>query len=111
MSVLVTGGAGFIGSHVCEKLLASGEQVVCVDDLNDFYSPEVKRGNLAHLQGDNFEFVEADIRDASKVEAAFEGVESVIHLAARAGVRPSIKDPLLYAEVNVEGTINLLEMY
>ncbi|MFH1789408.1 MAG: SDR family NAD(P)-dependent oxidoreductase [Candidatus Altiarchaeota archaeon] len=110
MTVLVTGGAGFIGSHVCEKLLSRGEEVVCVDDLNDFYNPEVKKRNLAELECEDFKFVKADITEKASVSKAFDGVESVIHLAARAGVRPSIKNPQVYVKVNVEGTLNLLEL-
>ena len=110
MSVLVTGGAGFIGSHVCEKLLSEGCDVVCVDDLNDFYSPETKKKNLKAIEGENFTFIKADIRDYGVLEEAFKGVESVIHLAARAGIRPSIENPLLYEDVNVKGTLNLLEL-
>lgn len=110
MSVLVTGGAGFIGSHVCERLLREGEEVVCLDNLNDYYSPETKKHNISGLEGKKFSFIKADIREKDALEKAFEGVESVIHLAARAGVRPSIQDPILYSDVNVKGTNNLLEL-
>ena len=110
MSVLVTGGAGFIGSHVCEKLLKNGEEVVCIDDLNDYYPPKQKKANLKHLEGDSFHFSKKDIRDKEEVEKHLEGVSSIIHLAARAGVRASIENPSTYQEVNVLGTLNLLEL-
>lgn len=109
--ILVTGGAGFIGSHLCESLAADGHDVVALDNFDDFYDPAVKRRNLESLLGSRrFRLVEGDIRDAGAVSAALEGgVETVVHLAARAGVRPSIEQPLLYQEVNVRGTMVLLE--
>lgn len=113
MNFLVTGGAGFIGSHVCEGLLRAGHSVSCLDDLNDFYSPEIKRRNLRDIasQGGEFHFHEADISDAGKVQEVFRQTrfDQVIHLAARAGVRPSLEAPALYQRVNVEGTVNILE--
>lgn len=113
MNFLVTGGAGFIGSHVCERLLREGHAVWALDDLNDFYAPAVKQRNLAELRalGGAFTFVEGDITDAARVDAAFAAArfDQVIHLAARAGVRPSLQQPALYQRVNVEGTVNLLE--
>lgn len=114
MSFLVTGGAGFIGFHVCERLLKEGHDVCALDDLNDFYDPGLKRENLADLSrigGDKFQFVRADITDRGAVEDFFasEHIEQVIHLAARAGVRPSLEEPALYQRVNVEGTTNILE--
>ena len=114
MHVLVTGGAGFIGSHVCERLLLQGDRVTVLDDLNPFYSPALKHAHLATLAecgGSRFEFVETDIAVRASVERAFEGrrPDQVIHLAARAGVRPSLLEPALYQRVNVEGTVNLLE--
>ena len=112
--VLVTGGAGFIGSHVVERLLASGRyRVVVVDDFNDFYAPQMKRANLAGVAGrDDFELVEADILDEERLRSVFERNElaAVVHLAARAGVRPSLREPLLYQRVNVEGTYRLLDL-
>jgi len=111
-SVLVTGGAGFIGSHVCERLLGDGCKVVCVDNLNDYYSPEVKKFNISgFVDAEGFVFYEKDILDAPALSEIIKshGVDAVIHLAARAGVRPSIEDPLLYERVNEGGTINLLE--
>lgn len=113
-SVLVTGGAGFIGSHVAGRLLARGARVAVWDDLNDFYDPAIKRANLAALAeagGGRFEFRLLDVADGAAVAAGFKGsrFDQVIHLAARAGVRPSLDAPALYARVNVEGTVNLLE--
>lgn len=112
MGVLITGGAGFIGSHLARALLKRGERVVVVDDFNDFYDPAVKRENAASLAQDrNFKLYEADIRDRAKIERIIrdESPEYVCHLAARAGVGPSIEDPLLYEEVNCLGTLNILE--
>jgi len=111
MKVLVTGAAGFIGSHLCERLLRDGRQVLGVDNFDDFYDPQIKRRNIADcLKNDNFELVEADIRDrAAMNDVIASGVDIIVHFAARAGVRPSIDQPLLYADVNVNGTMVLLE--
>ncbi len=112
-SVLVTGGAGFIGSHLCERLLSRGDSVVCLDNFDPYYSPEVKRRNIqASLKDNHFHLAECDIRDKGKLAALFSSrnFDVVVHLAARAGVRPSIKDPHIYQDVNIGGTINLLEM-
>lgn len=113
-NVLVTGGAGFIGSHLVGNLLAEGDwQITIVDDLNDFYSPEIKRANLALLTGSpEVEFVEADIRNFAALEPVFERTkfDTIVHLAARAGVRPSLLEPQLYIETNINGTTNLLEL-
>ncbi|MFZ5995164.1 MAG: GDP-mannose 4,6-dehydratase [Thermodesulfobacteriota bacterium] len=112
MAVLVTGGAGFIGSHLVEKLLGT-EEVVCVDDFNDFYDPAIKRRNLeTALQSRDFHLRQGDIRDLSFMEGVFRKfpLTEVIHLAARAGVRPSLNDPLLYEDVNGRGTLNILEL-
>jgi len=113
MNFLVTGGAGFIGFHVCERLLQSGHAVRVLDDLNDFYEPQIKRGNLRDLQAlaKPFEFVQGDLTDRACVDELFASAkfDQVIHLAARAGVRPSLSQPALYQRVNVEGTVNLLE--
>ena len=113
MNFLVTGGAGFIGSHVCERLLHAGHAVWAFDDLNNFYDPLIKRGNLRDIQSlaKPFEFIHGDITDAGAVEEVFREVrfDQVIHLAARAGVRPSLEQPALYQRVNVEGTVNILE--
>jgi len=113
MNFLVTGGAGFIGSHVCERLLRDGHRVWAFDDLNDFYDPQVKRRNLAEIQAlaRPFEFVPGDLCDPAALTGLFSSVkfDQVIHLAARAGVRPSLEQPALYQRVNVEGTVNVLE--
>lgn len=107
--ILVTGGAGFIGSHVCERLLARGDELVVLDNFNDFYDPQLKRQNAELLSAARV--VTGDIRDAELVAQLFaEGnFDAVIHLAAMAGVRPSLEDPLHYADVNVRGTLILLE--
>jgi UDP-glucuronate 4-epimerase len=134
MNFLVTGGAGFIGSHVCERLLHDGHRVWAFDDLNNFYDPQFKQHNLreiqavaggcaaaaAHRQRNSaaatrselpFEFVCGDITDRAALDKIFSSVkfDQVIHLAARAGVRPSLAEPALYQRVNVEGTVNVLE--
>jgi UDP-glucuronate 4-epimerase len=111
MKVLITGAAGFIGSHLSERLLGEGWTVVGVDNFDDFYDPQIKRRNIAGcLENKNFKLVEADIRDVAAMDAAVgEGMDIIVHLAARAGVRPSIAQPLLYADVNVNGTTVLLE--
>ncbi|MBV6441229.1 MAG: NAD-dependent epimerase/dehydratase family protein [Haliscomenobacteraceae bacterium CHB4] len=112
MTILVTGGAGFIGSHLCEHLLANGLRVICLDNFDDFYDPAIKERNVAPLlQNSNYLLVRGDIRDASLVHRVFEhnSVDCVIHLAAKAGVRPSILQPALYMDVNVNGTATLLE--
>jgi UDP-glucuronate 4-epimerase len=106
--LLVTGGAGFIGSHLTEALIAGGHEVVVFDDFNDYYDPAIKVGNLA---GVNAEIVRGDIRDDALVVNTFQRhrFDGVFHLAARAGVRPSIADPRLYFSTNMDGTLNLLE--
>jgi UDP-glucuronate 4-epimerase len=134
MNFLVTGGAGFIGSHVCERLLHDGHSVWAFDDLNHFYDPQFKQRNLREIQSlalwnnssqnatagsatystgraKPFEFVHGDITDRAALDGIFSSVkfDQVIHLAARAGVRPSLAEPALYQRVNVEGTVNVLE--
>ncbi|HZV36422.1 MAG TPA: SDR family NAD(P)-dependent oxidoreductase [Verrucomicrobiae bacterium] len=113
MNFLVTGGAGFIGSHVCERLLQAGHSVWALDDLNSFYSPAIKEQNLAEIKalGKPFTFIKADLCDAPAINKLFAEVrfDQIIHLAARAGVRPSLEDPVLYQEANVGGTVQLLE--
>lgn len=113
MNFLVTGGAGFIGSHVCERLLHSGHAVWAFDDLNSFYDPQIKRHNLRDIQSlaKPFEFVHGDLADRAALDDLFVSTkfDQVIHLAARAGVRPSLEEPALYQRVNVEGTVNVLE--
>ena len=109
MRVLVTGGCGFIGSHLCERLLARGDEVVVLDNFNDFYDPGLKRANAERLSGARV--VTGDIRDADVVHSLFaEGdFDGLVHLAAMAGVRPSLADPLHYTDVNLRGTMILLE--
>src|SRR5215471_6348673 len=113
MNFLVTGGAGFIGSHVCERLLLEGHSVWAFDDLNSFYDPKLKRNNIRELQSlaKPFQFVQGDLTDVRAVDELVQSVpfDQVIHLAARAGVRPSLEEPALYQRVNVEGTVNILE--
>ena len=113
MNFLVTGGVGFIGSHVCERLLEAGHAVCALDDLNDFYDPAIKQSTLRELQSraQSFSFVHADITNRGEVDEIFGSMtfDQIIHLAARAGVRPSLENPALYQRVNVEGTVNVLE--
>lgn len=112
-NILVTGGAGFIGSHLVDRLLRDGgARVTVVDNFNDFYDPAIKRANIAaHLGRDDYELVEADISDRRAMDELFSRArfDCVVHLAARAGVRPSLEDPLAYEETNVRGTFTLLE--
>ena len=111
-TVLVTGGAGFIGSHLTARLLERDLLVVCLDDFNDYYDPAFKRANVAPFAANRaWSLVEGDIRDAALVDETYRrhGVSATVHLAARAGVRPSIREPRLYEEVNGIGTLNLLE--
>lgn len=110
MRILVTGGAGFIGSHLVEKLLVLGHDVTIVDDFNDFYDPRIKHGNIAALKNDVPVFP-LDLRDNNAVRGLFHRnkFDSIAHLAARAGVRPSIAQPQLYYDVNVTGTLHLLD--
>src|SRR5262249_321415 len=112
-SILITGGAGFIGSHLVDRLLSEDWKVTVIDDFNDFYDPSIKRANIReHLANSRYRLVEADIRDFNTLQEAF-GVQTfdcIVHLAARAGVRPSLKQPRLYVETNVNGTMNLLEL-
>ena len=111
-AVLVTGGAGFIGSHVTDALLSRGEDVVCLDNFDDFYDPAIKRRNLeGALRSKRFTLIEGDIRDPAALRQVFKSrrIIKVFHAAARAGVRPSLQAPLLYEEINVRGTLQLLE--
>jgi UDP-glucuronate 4-epimerase len=112
-SILVTGGAGFIGSHLVARLVSDGGvRVTVVDNFNDFYDPAIKRSNIAdHLVNANFQLIEADITDSRAMNSLFSRVhfDCVVHLAARAGVRPSIEDPLAYEATNVRGTFVLLD--
>ena len=112
MKYFATGAARFIGSHLCERLISYAAQVVCIDNLDDFYDPRRKRRTLAQLMGHpSFSFVEGDIRDGACLDDLFEkhAFDAVIHLAAKAGVRPSILDPFSYIDVNVRGTAQVLE--
>jgi len=112
MNVLVTGGAGFIGSHLVERCLAAGHAVTVLDDFNDYYDPALKRANVAAYRAcGDVAVVEGDLRDKALVARAIAGrrPDAVVHLAARAGVRPSWADPMLYLDVNVTGTLRLIE--
>jgi UDP-glucuronate 4-epimerase len=113
-NILVTGGAGFIGSHLVDRLLSEGEwRVSVVDDLNDFYDPAIKRANASiYEKNSNYKLFKADIRDQAALRDIFagNGFDSIVHLAARAGVRPSLDQPQLYAETNINGTLNLLQL-
>jgi UDP-glucuronate 4-epimerase len=113
-TILVTGGAGFIGSHLCERLLGEGVRVLCLDNFDNFYDPNIKIKNVERISKkfpDLFELVTGDIRNPEHLKGVFQKnqVDLVVHLAARAGVRPSIADPLLYQDVNIRGTTVLLE--
>lgn len=110
--ILVTGGAGFIGSHLVERLLNDNNQVVVIDNFNDFYDPAIKRSNVkAFSKGTNCQIVEGDIRNTEDVKRAFQygPFDAIVHLAAMAGVRPSLENPSLYVDVNLRGTQNLLD--
>lgn len=113
-NLLITGGAGFIGSHLVDRLLATDiERITVVDDFNDFYNPTIKRGNIREHQNDpRYRIHEVDIRDRATLEHVFNesNFDCVVHLAARAGVRPSLAEPQLYTETNINGTVNLLEL-
>jgi UDP-glucuronate 4-epimerase len=110
MRILVTGGAGFIGSHLAEKLLGAGHTVSILDDFNDFYDPQIKRTNIAGFANE-VRIHQVDLRDSPAVRNVFhrEKFDAIAHLAARAGVRPSIAQPQLYYDTNVGGTLHLLE--
>jgi UDP-glucuronate 4-epimerase len=110
MRILVTGGAGFIGSHLVEKLLATGHEVSILDDFNDFYDPQIKRANIEAVAG-HVAIHRVDLCDSAAVNSVFhrEKFDAIAHLAARAGVRPSIRQPQLYYDTNVGGTLHLLE--
>ena len=112
MTILVTGGAGFIGSHLCEYLLTKGHRVVCLDNFDHFYDPKIKEQNIVTSLGNSlFSLVRGDIRDKVVLKNIFQenAVDCVVHLAAKAGVRPSILQPSDYMDVNVNGTVALLE--
>jgi len=113
-NLLITGGAGFIGSHLVDRLLATNvERITVVDDFNDFYNPSIKRDNIReHLKDLRYSIHEADIRDRAALAHVFNksNFDCVVHLAARAGVRPSLSEPQLYTDTNINGTVNLLEL-
>ncbi len=116
LHILVTGGAGFIGSHLCARLCAVGERITCLDNFDAFYAPAIKQGNVQRLldhpdAASQLTFQQGDIRDHQFLRRLFQTdpFDGMIHLAARAGVRPSIEQPLLYSEINIQGTLNLLE--
>jgi len=111
--ILITGAAGFIGSHLSERLLSLGYDVYGLDNFDSFYEPSIKRNNVAPFKDHpRFTLIEGDIRDLPFIEDVFRkhSIDKIIHLAARAGVRPSIQLPLLYEDVNIKGTLNLLEI-
>jgi UDP-glucose 4-epimerase len=107
---LVTGGAGFIGSHIIENLLREGNEVICLDNFDDYYSPQIKRKNVEpFLENKNFQLIEGDIRDKVLLKELLRAVDYVFHEAAQAGIRISVKDPMKSHEINTTGTLNLLE--
>ena len=118
-TILITGGAGFIGSHLSERLLKEGNKVLVIDNFNNYYDPEIKRNNIEeviktclenNISLDNYKVFEGDIRDNEFLKEVFSNkIDSIMHLAAMAGVRPSIQNPSLYYDVNITGTVNLLE--
>lgn len=113
MKVLITGGGGFIGFHLASRLLQEGMEISLLDNLNDFYDPRIKRANICDLQAlGHAPLYEIDILDVAKLRQAFESYrpDAVVHLAAWAGVRPSLDKPALYSSVNVTGTVNVLEL-
>lgn len=113
---MITGGAGFIGSHLCQQLLASNHTIVILDNFDPFYDPAIKRNNVRQMEpGGSVQLIEADIRDSAGMHAAVSRAavseaDVVVHLAARAGVRPSIREPILYSQVNLDGTVAVLEL-
>lgn len=112
MKFLVTGGAGFIGSHLVDSLLADGHSVVVIDNFDPFYARSIKEANIKpHFEFEQYQFVEADLRDRAVILEIFEqhNPEVVVHLAAKAGVRPSLDNPLSYVETNINGTVHMLD--
>lgn len=113
MNLLVTGGAGFIGSHLCEALLDKGFKVICIDNFSEYYNPKIKEKNIEKCQeSKNFILFRKDITNRNDIRPIFENnkVDQVIHLAATVGVRESIKDPILFEQTNIKGTLNILEL-
>ena len=111
MNILVTGGAGFIGSSLCKKLVKNGDKVVAIDNFNDYYNPAFKKENVADIKGGNFKIIKADITKTRDLKKVFEKYifDKIVHLAARAGVRDSLEHPALFLKTNLQGTFNLLE--
>lgn len=112
-TILITGGAGFIGSNLCQRMLREGYRIICLDNFNNFYSPKIKEDNIKNIKSDpDFVLIRGDILDKKLLENIFlkEKIKRIIHLAALAGVRTSLEFPIKYAEVNISGTIKLLEM-
>ncbi len=112
-TILLTGAAGFIGSHTCERLLQEDHQIIGIDNLNNYYDHQLKHYNLKHLQKyNNFQFYKEDISNYNSLKSLFKkyDISRVIHLAAQAGVRYSLENPFIYQKSNVEGTLNLLEL-
>jgi UDP-glucuronate 4-epimerase len=113
LAILLTGCAGFIGSHVLDRLLSMDEEVIGVDNFDSYYNPLIKGKNIeCNLDNDNFTLYNTDVRGIKEMDRIFSdnSIDTIIHLAARAGVRPSISDPMLYEDVNIKGTLNLLEL-
>jgi len=113
LAILLTGCAGFIGSHVLDRLLSMNEEVIGVDNFDSYYNPLIKGKNIEHnLKNDNFTLYNTDVRNSNQMNRIFSenAIDTIVHLAARAGVRPSINDPMLYEDVNIKGTLNLLEL-
>ena len=112
MQILITGGAGFIGSTLADKLLNEGNEIIVIDNFNDYYSPTLKEANVkVNENNPNYKLYRGDICDRELVDKIFaeNSIDTVVHIAARAGVRPSLEDPLEYVRSNIDGTINILE--
>lgn len=113
MKIFITGGAGFIGSHVVDKLLDRGDSVVCIDNFNDYYNPKFKKQNVEeHIKHTNYKLIKGDITDQKLLDDIFlkNTFEKIVHVAARAGVRPSIENPFIYQKTNIEGTLRIFDM-
>src|SRR3989344_6787629 len=113
MNILVTGGAGFIGSHVCDRL-ARDHRIICIDNFSDYYEPSFKRQNISKLLNNkqNFVLYKTDVTEFNSLKSIFKKnkIDKIIHLAACVGVRHSVSDPVLFEKVNIEGTLNVLEL-
>ena len=111
--ILITGGAGFIGSNLIDELIKNPDfKIICLDNFDQFYNPQIKRNNIfPHLNKPNYKLINADIRNLNQLKSELtDDYDTIIHLAAKVGVKPSIKEPLIYTEVNINGTQNLLEI-